>query len=60
MRVIYCYQFVGCMSSSRKKRSAFTQTQLVTITLISVKNSAGSSGESDQGKRFVVIHIFYI
>lgn len=38
----------GCTSSSRKKRSAFTQTQLVTITLISVKNSAGSSGESDQ------------
>lgn len=37
-----------CTSSLRKKRSALTQNQLVTLTSITVGNGAESSGESDQ------------
>lgn len=48
--------YVDCTSSSRKKRSAMTQTQLVTLTSINVENGAESSGESDQGRRFALIH----
>lgn len=37
-----------CTSSSRKKRSALTQNQLVTLTSITVENGAEGSGESDK------------
>lgn len=35
-----------------------TQTQLVTLTSITEENGAESSGESDQGRRFVLIHYY--
>lgn len=47
---------VDCTSSSRKKRSALTQNQLVTLTSITVENGAEGSDESDKGRRFVLIH----